>query len=384
MQEIIACDSYGNSLTNLVQWDSDVYVYLNAEEIDSAYRTHFFNNTMDEAMVVESEYSGGVLKAKIPNALLMQPYIIVGYVEVTKNGETKSLYGFKINVRKKPKPSDYITPDTRDWIEAEDLLKECREYADRAFKSAENAKQSEDNASVSAKESAKSASNAKQSESAVAKSESNAKQSENNAAASAMASADSAANAKESERSAATSAAASASSAANAQNSETAAAKSEANAKKLEEDSAQYAKESKNSAKEAESFFLLSKSYAVGEGGGREGESTDNAKYYCELSQINAETSTVAAQESERAKETAEESARNAAESAFKAGDYMESVEHSAQEASNAAEMAEQIADRLQNLARWTNMIIDDVTQKSYFIGIENGVVYFSDEFEQK
>lgn len=396
MQEIIACDSYGNSLTNLVQWDSDVYVYLSAEEIDSAYRTHFFNNTMDIAMVVETEYSNGILKAKIPNALLMQPHIIVGYVEVIKNGETKSLYGFKINVRKRPQPSNYIYPDTKDWLEVERLVNECREYAEAASKSAGNAKQSENNAAASAAKSADSASNASDSEKAASESETNAKISENNADTSAKHSADSAANAKQSEENASKSAinadisaSESANSATNAKNSEESAAnsafKSDQSANvaiQSEKNAKTYATNAESSANKSKDYALLAQSYAVGESGKRENETTDNAKYYCEKSKINADITTDVVQEVKQSKELAEESANNAAGFASEASDYLARTEQSANEALASATKAERIAEGIQNISRWTNTIIDDVTKLSYHIGIENGVVYFSDEFE--
>lgn len=181
MQEIVVYDSQGNSLTSLVQWDSDVCVYIKVDEIESAYRVHFFNNTLEESLVVDSTYSSGILKAKIPNLLLTQPLIIFGYVSVVKDGETKSLYGFKINVRKKPMPSNYIYVDTKDWVDAEAILQECADYASSSSTSATNAKTSETNAANSASASSISASNAKISEQAAATSATNAKTSENNA-----------------------------------------------------------------------------------------------------------------------------------------------------------------------------------------------------------
>lgn len=154
MQEIIACDAHGNSLNYLVQWDQDVHVYLQADGIDSAYRVHFFNNSMDESYVVDSTFQDGILKAKIPNALLTMPYIITGYVDVTKDKENKCLYGFKINVKKKPKPSNYVYLDTNDYVSIEDIRDECRDIADEASGYADKAK-------ASAKESSDFATNAK-------------------------------------------------------------------------------------------------------------------------------------------------------------------------------------------------------------------------------
>ena len=134
MQEIIVYDANGDSISDLVQWDSNVYIYLSDAGITKAYQVHFFNNTMEEAYVVDSTYSGGKLKVKIPNALLIQPFIITGYVNVTNSDEQKCLYGFKINIRKKPKPSDFV--DSKDYITFEEVISECREYAKNASDSA--------------------------------------------------------------------------------------------------------------------------------------------------------------------------------------------------------------------------------------------------------
>lgn len=277
VQEIIACDSYGNSLTGLVQWDSDVYVYLNGEEIDEAYRVHFFNDTMKEALVVESEYADGVLKAKIPNLLLTQPYIITGYVNVVKNGEAKSLYGFKINIRKKPKPSSYVTVDSKDWVEVTEVLAECHEYANSALQSEQNAKIYSENAS--------------------------------------------------------------------------------------------------DSADEADNYSLLSKSYAIGEGNKRDNEATDNSKYYYEQSKANANLAETSVQNAQQLEGIIKTHVSNAASSA-------EQSELSAQNASASADEAKNIAEEIGKLLKKNNTVIDDVTHITYFIGIENGVVYFSDEFE--
>lgn len=136
MQEIIACDVNGNSITGLVQWDSDIHIYLSDPGIDKAYQVHFFNHTMDEALVANSTFSSGRIKVKIPNDLLTQPYIIIGYVNVTKNEESRCIYGFRINIRKKPKPSNYIYVESNDYVSLEKVHEECRQFAENALNSA--------------------------------------------------------------------------------------------------------------------------------------------------------------------------------------------------------------------------------------------------------
>lgn len=356
VQEIVACDVNGDSITGLVQWDKDVYVYLRDSGIDNAYRVHFFNNTMDEALVVDSTYSGGILKVKIPNTLLTQPYIITGYVNVTKNDEAKCLYGFKINIRKKPKPSDIVHVNSDDYISIEKIREECKQFANNAEQSANKsassaaqakasetaAKASETNASNSASAAKASETNASNFASAAKASENAAKASEEAAKKSETNSARSEANAKTSETASANSAAASKTSETNAKASEQKASQSETNAKASE----QKASQSESNAKESELAAAKSENAAK--------DSETKAKE----SETNASNSASSAKESEL----------NAAESESNANVYMN--------------MTKTIADSIQNMSRWTNAIIDDITLISYFIGIEDGVVYISDEFE--
>lgn len=140
MQEILVYDSDGASLSSLVQWDFDIYIYMNHPNIEEAHPVHFFNQTMDEAYVVDtSVYENEFLKVKIPNDLLTHAHPIIGYVNVQKNTQKRSLYGFKINVRKKPKPSDLVYKESNDYICITKVLEECRNFAAAASKSADDA-----------------------------------------------------------------------------------------------------------------------------------------------------------------------------------------------------------------------------------------------------
>ena len=132
------------------------------------------------------------------------------------------------------------------------------------------------------KEAISAAASASASRSAAATSEQNALSYRNaaqtaatNAANSASAAATSASNARTSENNAANSASNSATSAAKAKTSETNAKASESNAANSEH-------KAKEKASEADSYSLMSKSYAIGEGNIRENERYDNAKYYSE------------------------------------------------------------------------------------------------------
>ena len=108
MQEITIYDIEDNTLTNLVQWDSDVKIFVKEDGIDAAYKVHFFNCKSVDAMVMESTYANGVLSTVIPNDLLRDSHPITGYIYVEKDNEHKSVYCFRIVIRKRPKPANYI------------------------------------------------------------------------------------------------------------------------------------------------------------------------------------------------------------------------------------------------------------------------------------
>ena len=127
---------------------------------------------------------------------------------------------------------------------------------------------------------AKSETNAKVSENAAKASETAAKTSETNAKSSETASKKSETNAKASETAAATSKTSAATSATNAKTSETNAKASETNAAMSASTAAQKATEIIGKAESAAASATKAESYAVGGTGSRDGEDSDNAKYY--------------------------------------------------------------------------------------------------------
>ncbi len=172
---------------------------------------------------------------------------------------------------------------TSEWKviqEALDYSKEAISAAASASASRSAAATSEQNALSYRNAAQTAATNAANSASASATSASNARTSENNAANSASNSATSAAKTKTSET--------------NAKTSETNAKVSETNAKTSETNAKYSEHKAQEKASEADSYSLMSKSYAIGEGDIRENERYDNAKYYSE----RAENSNIEAKES--------------------------------------------------------------------------------------
>lgn len=132
MNEIMVYDAYGDSISNLVQWDSNVKIYIDESEITKNYKIHFFNKESVDAYVVESSYSNNILCAKIPDILLTKSHTIIGYVYTDADEEHKSIFCFKIPVRKRPKPMNFIFVDSKDYTTLESILDECKKYANNA------------------------------------------------------------------------------------------------------------------------------------------------------------------------------------------------------------------------------------------------------------
>lgn len=124
----------------------------------------------------------------------------------------------------------------------------------------------------------------------------------------------------------------------NAKASEIAAKTSEDNAKDSELNAQTYANNASSSAQDAEDYSNLSKSYAIGDTGTRDGENTDNSKYYSQ----QAQTSATSASSSATAAKTSED---NAKDSETNAQTYANNASSSASTAQGYAEDAQEYAD---------------------------------------
>ena len=223
MTEITVYDKNGNSIDNLVQWDTGVVIYISERYITSAQKVHFFTPESEEAYVMNSSYSNGKLSVAIPEILLRQYYPICGYIYIEDANEKKSVYGFKIRMRRRPQPSNVVLENTKDWVNIEEVLTECKSWAVGGT----NSRQGEDT------------DNAKY-YSQLSKSYAHGNSTTNRAN----------------------------------ENTD--------NAKYYSEQSSKSATNAKTSETNAKKSETKSQSYAVGGTNSRTGENTDNAKYYCE------------------------------------------------------------------------------------------------------
>lgn len=239
--DVDAYDKNGNIITNLVQWDRDIHVYINLDDEpgdDEVFYMNFFNCSSGVAYVVDATYESGKIHAKIPNVLLQESRPITGYVCSSGMEDERGMLRVRINVRLMPRPSTYILPDSKDYLTILSVLDECVLYAESANLSELNAKQSEENTAVSEQKAIDEAS----------RSDNYAKISESWAV-----------------------------------------GNTGVRAGENTDNSRYYSDQSRIYKEEIETASNYSKSYAVGGTGTREGEDEDNVKYYYEKSKTLSE-----------------------------------------------------------------------------------------------
>ena len=145
-------DQYGNIVTNLTQWDSNVILKLRNYKYDAAPVVHFANTGGESSYTVRSTLDDKTVSVVVPNILLKTGNTIIDvfvfqYDNVSDEG--RALYHFTLPVTPKPKPDDYEYVDNTDIIEIstlglrlEALIAEAEETVDvkiNALESAYNA-----------------------------------------------------------------------------------------------------------------------------------------------------------------------------------------------------------------------------------------------------
>lgn len=125
MNEILCFDSYGDSIDKLVQWDTNLELYINWNYSETPI-FHFSNANSQRILVIKGVINAEdkTAKANIPNILLQEssPLTVYVYLEKKSNesptahlkGET--IYTFKIPVHAKEKPEDYEYTENTEYI----------------------------------------------------------------------------------------------------------------------------------------------------------------------------------------------------------------------------------------------------------------------------
>lgn len=112
-------DQYGNRLTNLTQWDSNVIIQIQDYPHTEPPIFHFTNKTENESLTTRSTISEGVVSVVVPNILLTRsrPIEVFVFQYDTPSNEGRTIYYERLPVRQKQKPNDYEYVDNTDVIE---------------------------------------------------------------------------------------------------------------------------------------------------------------------------------------------------------------------------------------------------------------------------
>ena len=117
-------DQYGNKITNLTQWDSNVILKLHNYNYPAAPVVHFANDDSEESYTVHATLEDSVASVVVPNILLTTPGKAINvfffqYYSVSDEGRV--LCHFSLPVAPKPRPNDYEYVDNTEVIELSSL-----------------------------------------------------------------------------------------------------------------------------------------------------------------------------------------------------------------------------------------------------------------------
>lgn len=99
---------------SLYQYDVNQVLAISGSGLTVPPVIHFTNRNpkqTDDALVVQSTISSGVVKANIPNSLLLEPYDIIAYMYSVADSAGKTLETIRIPVIKRAKPADFEYSD---------------------------------------------------------------------------------------------------------------------------------------------------------------------------------------------------------------------------------------------------------------------------------
>lgn len=131
--EITCYDKYGRVIEKIVQWDVGQSISIKGYDLTSyAPQIHFANANSEKALVVESVLSGGLLSCQVPNSLAREnlPIIMYIYDAVGETGKTNTI--IKIPVTPRPMPEDVVSVNDPDVISLKEVLRQAKEYMNKA------------------------------------------------------------------------------------------------------------------------------------------------------------------------------------------------------------------------------------------------------------
>ena len=133
MEEITCYDKYGRVIEKIVQWDVGQSISIKGYDLTSyAPQIHFANANSEKALVVESVFSGGLLSCQVPNSLAREnlPIIMYIYDAVGETGKTNTI--IKIPVTPRPMPDEVVSVNDPDVISLKEVLRQAKEYMNKA------------------------------------------------------------------------------------------------------------------------------------------------------------------------------------------------------------------------------------------------------------
>lgn len=127
MFDVTCLDKYGNTVTNLTQWDLNQTLYIEDHGFTTPPQFHFCNIKSEKALVVQSTIGDDdVLEVVVPNLLLIEPYAISVYVYLSENDSSKTVEYVQIPVRPRPQPDTFEYEDNVVLVDVQELANEMR------------------------------------------------------------------------------------------------------------------------------------------------------------------------------------------------------------------------------------------------------------------
>lgn len=121
-------DRYGNTVTNLTQWDTNQDLYIEANTFNKIPQFHFCNKNSEKALVVRAIVEDELLKISIPNILLVEPYSITIYAYVSELEDDvkigKTVEYVQLPVRPRPEPDSFTYENNVDIIDLQTIADE--------------------------------------------------------------------------------------------------------------------------------------------------------------------------------------------------------------------------------------------------------------------
>ncbi len=135
----VCFDCYGSYTTDSVyQWDLNRQLSIKGLDFDSAPSIHFTNKTREEALVVQSSISDGVITCDVPNILLQERYDITAYICSLVDQKLVTYETIKIPIIRRAKPANYVYTDNVEITTYDSLMAEITRVDDKLTDYMEN------------------------------------------------------------------------------------------------------------------------------------------------------------------------------------------------------------------------------------------------------